>query len=62
MLKKLLWKVVRETDSYRYEQHRFVRARRAILKPGAKGRPARHKAWLDGGEFGTNLRKKVASI
>jgi hypothetical protein len=58
MFEKLIWKTVRETDKFQYQQHRLTRSRRA--KPAAgtvKGIPY-HQEWLRGGAF--KDRKKAA--
>jgi hypothetical protein len=58
MLKKLLWKTVRKTGTYHYQEHRFLKRRRAVPQ-GNSTRPPRHKLWLIGGEFTTNSKKTV---
>jgi hypothetical protein len=58
MLKKLLWKTVRKTGTYHYQQHRFFKRRRAVPQNGST-RPPRHKLWLAGGVFTTNSKKTV---
>jgi hypothetical protein len=48
----LLWKLVHETEGYRYEQHRLTGRRRAAAKDGVPPKRApHHKGWLNGGEF-----------
>ena len=56
----MFWKLVHETPTFRYEQHRlFPRTRRAIPKAPTK-RPPRHQAWLKGGELSHPKKRKNA--
>jgi hypothetical protein len=56
---KWLWKTVRATPAYRYEQHRITGQRRAV-KLQDMARPPQHKDWLQGGDFKANKKKKAA--
>ena len=58
MLTKLLWKTVRKTVTYHYQEHRLFKRRRAVPQNGTT-RPPHHKLWLIGGEFTTNTKKTV---
>ena len=55
MLTKLLWKTVRKTGTYHYQEHRLFKRRRAVPQNGST-RPPRHKQWLAGGVFITNTK------
>jgi hypothetical protein len=54
MLSKLLWKTVRETGTYHYQEHRFLKRKRRAVAQNGTTRPPRHKLWLAGGPFTAN--------
>jgi hypothetical protein len=57
----MFWKLVHETPTFRYEQHRlFAGKRRAVPKVESK-RPPRHQAWLRGGHLSHPKKKKPAA-
>jgi hypothetical protein len=55
MLTKLLWKTVRKTGTYHYQEHRLFKRRRAVPQ-GNGTRPPHHKQWLAGGVFTTDSK------
>lgn len=53
----MLWKSIRKTEAYDYQQHRLTGARRAV-KLRDDARWPNHKDWLNGGSFGAPARER----
>jgi hypothetical protein len=47
---KFLWKSIKKTESFDYQQHKLTGARR-VVKLREEARSPHHREWLNGGSF-----------